>query len=409
MRLGLPAVIAVLAQACAASGPSVSWDFEGGSLGSADRVGEAAFRCAAEGQADRDGRNRQVTWYYFRLDGARGRDVSVTLTDLVGEYDYRAGAIGITGETLPLLSYDQENWAHFDTVSFDKERKELTLRLRPREDRVWVAHVEPYPWSRFERFLAEIRGKPHLQVEEVGRTVQGRPLYLFTITNRDVPEEGKRVVWTMFRQHAWESGTSFVGEGAIRFMLSDDPEARRLRDKVVFLSFPVMDPDGCAEGGVRFNRNGYDINRNWGAVDVIDSQHRLMMPEISHTKRTLHAWQDAGRRIDLFLTLHNEERGEWLSGSNEFAGLADRLFRRLKETTTFHPSEPGPRPPRPVPPPLHRMTVYEYLLRVRRIPAFIMEQRIAFNAKLGRLPTSKDRLAFGPQLARALCLTALGE
>ena len=68
-------------------------------------------------------------------------------------------------------------------------------------------------------------------------------------------------VWLMCRQHAWETGTSFVGEGAIRYLLSD--EAAPLRKSLVFKILPMMDPDGCARGGVRFNRNGYDLNRNW--------------------------------------------------------------------------------------------------------------------------------------------------
>lgn len=397
------ACLSLAALGCA-SGATIHSDFEGGSLGAVRRTGDASFVCATEGQADHEGRNRQVTWYYFRVDGARGRDVTVTLNDLVGEYDYRPGALGITERTVPLYSHDRERWTHFDAVSFDKEKKELTLRFTPREDPTWVAHVEPYTWSRFGRFLGGIRENPLLRLETLGKTVQGRDLYLFTITNPAVPDGRKKVVWAMFRQHAWESGTSFVGEGVVRYMLSDD--ARDLRDKVVFKVFPLMDPDGCAEGGVRFNRNGYDVNRNWDSVDVSKEEHRRLMPEIWHAKKALHGWLDGGRPIHLFLTLHNEEYNEWLSGSEEFGETAERFYKVLKETTTFHPGDPGPRAPRARSAP-GRMSVYEYLQRERHVPAFIIEQRIVFNDRLGRLPTSKDRLEFGRGLARALCLTAL--
>src|SRR5437867_3335546 len=67
-------------------------NFEGASLGTIERLGETEFRCHVAGQQDERGRNRQATWYYFRIDGGRGRDLTLTLTDLVGEYNGRPGA-----------------------------------------------------------------------------------------------------------------------------------------------------------------------------------------------------------------------------------------------------------------------------------------------------------------------------
>src|SRR5439155_20372163 len=145
-----------------------------------------------------------------------------------------------------------------------------------------------------------------------------------------------REVWLMCRQHAWESGTSFVGEGAIRFLLSD--EAAPLRRSLVFKILPMMDPDGCAHGGVRFNRHGYDVNRNWDSADPENEESRRLMPEICAAKKAIHATRG------LFLTLHNQESGEWLSGSEAHPEIAAQLFAALKEKTSFNPSEPGPRP-----------------------------------------------------------------
>jgi hypothetical protein len=42
-----------------------------------------------------------------------------------------------------------------------------------------------------------------------------------------------------------------------------------------------------------------------------------------------------------------------------------------------------------------------------QIPAFLMEQRISFNAKLGHLPEVADRLAFGGQLVSAIAKTVV--
>src|SRR5947209_7409168 len=61
--------------------------FEGGSLGKVEVLAEDRFRCAVQGQYDEHGRNRQANWYFFRMDGVKGREITLTLTDFVGEYD----------------------------------------------------------------------------------------------------------------------------------------------------------------------------------------------------------------------------------------------------------------------------------------------------------------------------------
>jgi hypothetical protein len=67
-----PAVIALAAQFVFASEPiSIHSDYEGGALGKIVRVAETHFRCGVNGESDQDGRNRQASWYYFRVDGAK--------------------------------------------------------------------------------------------------------------------------------------------------------------------------------------------------------------------------------------------------------------------------------------------------------------------------------------------------
>jgi hypothetical protein len=377
----------------------ISSDFEGGSIGAVEKRGENHYACRVPGQADQEGRNRQVTWYSFRLDGHRGRETTVTLTDLAGEYDYKPGAIGITGEAPPFVSRDGQTWKHLPAMSFDRAKAEASFTFTPDSDPVWVAHIEPYTVSRLEAFLRGVAGRPEAKAEVIGKSVEGRNLYLLTITNPAVADDGKRVIWLMCRQHAWESGTSYVGEGAVRFLLSDD--AKALREKVVWKILPMMDPDGVFHGGVRFNRNGYDVNRNWDTADPASPESRRLMPEICAAKQAL-----LGQRIDFFLTLHNQEKGGWTSGSGKYADLAARFFKILKDETIADLPGDGPRPPgeRPAP---GRQSVYQWLQLERGLPGFILEQGIAKDGKLGRLPTSNDRLKFGAELARSMAKAVL--
>jgi murein tripeptide amidase MpaA len=375
---------------------TVHSNFEGGSLGRVEQVAPAHLRCAVKGEADQDGRNRQANWYYFRLDGVAGQEITIDLVDLVGEYNYRPGTHAVTKDTHPVYSYDQKTWEHFESIEWDDKEIRLRLRFRAERSPLWIAHVPPYTNRDLDRLLDSYRSHPHLRREVIGKTVGGRDMLLLTVTNPAAADAGKKVAWLMFRQHSWETGASWAGEGALRFLLADD--ARALRDRGIWKIFPLADPDGAARGGVRFNAHGYDLNRNWDAV------RPEKMPEIAAQRRAVLEWVDAGRSLDLFLTLHNTETAEYLEGPP--VPLVERFYRTLVETTTFAPT----RPPRPqetstTPGKPGRMTVAQGLYHDRKIPTMIMEQRIDRNPKLGRFPTVEDRLRFGAGLVQAIGTT----
>ena len=218
----------------------------------------------------------------------------------------------------------------------------------------------------------------------IGKSVEGRDLLLWTIGKA----ESKTTVWLMFRQHAWESGSSWTGDGAVRALLAMEDLRAGIRWQVL----PMADPDGVAHGGVRFNRHGYDLNRNW---DVSDAK---LMPEIEAQKTAMAEWRRAGNSINLFFTLHNTETAEYLEGPP--GALAEKLFQTLKEQTTFDPtralSAVVPNTER------GRANVVQALTADGAIPAFLMEQRIAFNRKLGHLPEIADRSGFGRELVQAI-------
>jgi hypothetical protein len=330
--------------------------------------------------------------------------LTLDLVDLVGEYNYQAGSHAVSKDTYPVYSYDDRNWRHFEAVQWDEKEIRLRLRFTPEQDRVWIAHVQPYTNEHLARLIAEAGKHAHFRQEVSGKTVGGRDMPLFTVTDPEVPLEEKKVVWLMFRQHSWETGSSWAGEGAVRYLLSDAPEAIQIRRETVFKIFPMADPDGVARGGVRFNAHGYDLNRNWDAVD------EKRMPEIAAQRKAILDWVDSGNPIHLFLSLHNTETSEYLEGPAEYRELSGRFRNLLAARTTFRPTRPEPRdaassttPGKP-----GRMTVNQGLFHERRIPAMLMEQMVAFNPKLGRRPTIQDRLDFGAGLVRAMWLTVTG-
>src|SRR5947209_9413780 len=89
-------------------------NFEGASLGSIEKLADATFRCHVEGQHDERGRNRQANWYFFRMDNVKGRDIVLTLTDFVGEYNDKPGACPMGPDIVPVYSDDGVEWKHLE-------------------------------------------------------------------------------------------------------------------------------------------------------------------------------------------------------------------------------------------------------------------------------------------------------
>ena len=378
-------------------------DFPGGSVGKADWVAPDRLRIHVEGQSDQDDRNRQANWYYFRLDGVKGRELAIELTDVVGEYNYKPGTHAVSADTHPVFSYDDETWTHFEETEWDDAKKELRFRLRPESDTVWIAHTPPYTLKNLSRIEEAYGNRPYLFRGPAGWTVKGRAMPLWTIG--EAPADAP-VIWLMFRQHSWESCTSWAGDGALRFLLGDSEQAKRLRKQAIWKVFPVADPDGLEIGGVRFNVNGYDLNRNWDAIDP------KLTPEIAAQHGAIQRWLDSGRRIDFFLTLHNTETSEYIEGPAEHRELIDRFRRNLTAISSFQETRSEPRyaPGSTTPGRKGRMSVNQGLHADFGIPAMLMETRVSRHPKLGgRFRTIEDWREFGEGLIRAAAAAVQGE
>ena len=374
------------------SAASVHTDFEGASLGQIEKLSETNFRLHVAGQADQHNRNRQASWYYFRIDDAAAGQLILDMVGLPGEYNFKPNKGAITGDTPPVISYDNgRTWTHMTTFEYDAAEPRLRLRIKPAAARFWIAHTPPYTSENLMRLRNEIAKDSAFHEETIGKSVDGRDLLLWTIST-GTP---RKTVWLMFRQHSWESGSSWVGEGAIRALLS--PAGRALRESITWKILPLADPDGVASGGVRFNRKGYDLNRNW------DTRAEQDMPEITAQRRAIAKWIKGGHTVNLFFSLHNTETSEYLEGIAKFQPLGETFFAALKQLTTFAPTRPLFATEATTTPGMPgRMTVIQGLFQDFQIPGFLMEQRIAFNDRLGQLPTVEDRQAFGGQLIRAI-------
>jgi len=387
MKVLISLILSIASTSSFAQGSiSFSDNFGGGSLGKVTKVDDNHWWCAVEGESDSDNRNRQASWYYFRVEGVKGQSITIELTELLGEYNYKLGAHAITSETRPVISYDQTEWRHLtdEEVRWNDKATELILTFTPEENTVWIAHQIPYTTANLDDLLTDYQDHLLLSKKSIGLTPQGKDIWQLTITDNEVPVNQKKVVWLMARQHSWESGTSWVMEGAIRYLL-DSAANNGMLDKITFQVIPMADPDGVDRGGVRFNKFGHDLNRNW---DLVIAEE---MPEIQAQKAAI---AEQFSEIDLFVTLHNTERADYIQGPDLSVGKqfyqamlrqtsfeSDEGIRKMPETTTA--GKAG------------RMTVNQALWAEYQIPAYLMELKVEKVDRLNGRRLKSDWLDLG--------------
>ena len=158
------------------------------------------------------------------------------------------------------------------------------------------------------------------------KTLAGNDVDMLIITNfTSYPEAiamRKAVVLTC-RVHPGESNSSYIMNGVIEFLVSDDEKAQFLRNTFVFKIIPMLNPDGVIVGNYRCSLIGADLNRNWvGPSSKTFPENfatKLMM------KKTLES-----RDIFFFCDFHGHSthRNLFMFGNNQ-SRQADRLKERV--------------------------------------------------------------------------------
>jgi hypothetical protein len=135
----------------------------------------------------------------------------------------------------------------------------------------------------------------------LARSAEGRAVPALRIVAPGVPESERLGIWVNARQHAWESGSSWVGAGFLHWLTSTDPRAESLRRRAIIYFVPIMDVDNVERGAGGKNQEPHDHNRDWS-----DGPH---WPEVAAAQEHILALDAAGG-MDLFIDLHNPAAGD---------------------------------------------------------------------------------------------------
>jgi murein tripeptide amidase MpaA len=253
-------------------------------------------------------------WFYFRLAGAAGREVTLRITNCAasayphGWPDYKA-----------CLSIDRDEWVRISQTSYSDGV--LTIKLTPPQDPVWIAYFAPYSMERHHDLVTQTAALEGVAYSSLGKSLDGQDIDCLTIG------EGPLNCWLYARQHPGESMAEWWMEGALEKLTDeDDPVARLLRRECTFRVVPNMNPDGSRRGHLRTNAAGVNLNRGWHAPSAEKS------PEVLAVRN---AMDETG--VDFAMDVHGDEAipANFLAGFEGIPSLKDeqlRLFKLFSET-----------------------------------------------------------------------------
>jgi len=292
------AILMLAGTALRADSLTVATDFEGASAANIQIDNLARTISFTPGG---DPRHGWPCWWYFRVNGITpGEKITLHLR----------GSLAITSTRGPLakplsptwsmpsqatISTDGKNWVH--TARGVKAGSLMTYTITPDATSVYVAWGPPYTPNTATEFIRKMcASSPHARAEELCRSLGGRPVPMLHVMEGALPPAQRFGVWVQARQHAWESGSSWVGQGFAEWLLGADPDAAWLRQRAEIFIVPIMDVDNTATGNGGKDAIPHDHNRDWS-----EAPH---WNEVVAAQKRVRGLIQAGR-MDVFLDLHN--------------------------------------------------------------------------------------------------------
>lgn len=330
--------------------------------------------------------NRANGHWHFKLEADSGSEVTVILKNFENVWNGMKG-VPISEKTNCLISKDGINWSVIPADFISGNR--LKIKVKMSYDQLYLASVEPYRISNLDKLLLEIKGKPQVEIMNVGNTVEGRPLEIIRIGNPDAPFS----VFLRARAHSWEPGGNWVVQGLIRTLLEKDA-AQFLKRYCVYI-MPMANKDGVARGRTRFNTNGKDLNREWDRP-----ADRILTPEKYAFENWLQIMISEGKKPHLAIDLHNDQGGNIhvnlpSAANGQYISNMKRIESLLYKHSWFtegpsHVKNPG--------------SFGEGLAKRFGIDGFVFELNYEWAAGLKKAPMGKDWELLGKQLTEVFYL-----
>lgn len=241
-------------------------------------------------------------WWYVRIDGLHvGDRLSFELQPSEAKLPARDSlpAKPLPGYwAIPLratYSTDAKTWRHSEAGRLERGRAVYSVPVEA--ETMWLAWGAPFTPSDAAAFILDLdqRG-PWSESFELTKTREKRSCRGIRLQEGELPEDKRLAIWLQARQHAWESGASWVCRGLADWLASDDPRAKSVREKCEIIVVPIMDIDNTATGNGGKQALPHGPNRDW-----TDQPH---YPFVAAAQKQLQRLVDE-KRLALFIDFHN--------------------------------------------------------------------------------------------------------
>jgi len=241
-------------------------------------------------------------WWYCRIGGLReGQTLKLAVepsTRLIPAGHPGAGKPLAGSWALPqraTWSADGQRWQHSSPGA--RDGRAMIYEVESPGNQLWIAWGPPATPTTARRWLKEVASTHAFATKfRLAKTREGRYVDGLRFHAGDRPVADRPVVWLHARQHAWESGSSWVAAGIGEWLTGDSQEARWLRENAATYLVPIMDVDRVATGDGGKEASPHDHNRDWS-----DEPH---YPEVAAVQRQIKSWTSENRKI-VFVDLHN--------------------------------------------------------------------------------------------------------
>ncbi|MCH9656286.1 MAG: zinc carboxypeptidase [Planctomycetes bacterium] len=236
-------------------------------------------------------------WWYFQVTGLTpGEEITVAVD--ANQLKQAGGRKLASAWALPdqaAFSTNQRTW--LQTPPGKKQDGTCQWKVKIDAKQAWFVWGPPYVPSDANALVKRLsRQHAHATSFELCKTRAGRVVPALLVSEPEQKTDSRMVIWVQARQHAWESGGSWVGQGFIEWVVSDDPHAVQLRNKADIYYVPIMDIDNVATGNGGKNQVPHDHNRDWSE----QAQFNAVKTAMRYLKEL-----DQSKRLVLFIDLHN--------------------------------------------------------------------------------------------------------
>ncbi len=264
---------------------SVSIDFPGGS-GAVQQI-DQQHRTIALRPTKHKGKGWEC-WWFVRISGIKpGESLQIIVGDAPWATPNQAA-----------ISEDGSVWRQ--TAIGRRTGKRITYRIETTANAMYVAWGPPFTPVAAKSLIDRAAKRDHVMAFKLCTTRGNRAVWAlhFKRSMKDVQigKSPKFGIWVQARQHAWESGSSWVCKGLVDWLTAESKESQWLRRRADIFVVPIMDVDNVAIGAGGKNQVPHDHNRDW-----LKQPHWRSVEAAQARIQAL----DAAGHFHLFVDLHN--------------------------------------------------------------------------------------------------------